>query len=416
MDVVEKIINIGEKEGFEVEVFISKGISSSIDLDGESIDSVETSKDFGIGVRVIKEGKVGFAYSTKEDIDVVYKAMKNLVEDKFVSFAEREKFKEPKGIFYKNILDLDEEEMLDDLILMRDIAKDEGVIVTGGGVSKSYEHNRIANSNGVDVEEEFTYYSAYLSVIYENETGYEGLTKTKRFDVENIAKKAVELAKKSVNGETITYEGEIILSPRALSSLLAYTLIPSFSAENVQRNRSVLKDKLGEEVFGENITIIDDGTLDNANYSSKVDGEGCPTKRTVLVENGVLKSYLYDIKRANIEGGESTGNGMRGYSSLPYISPSNFIIEPVDKLENFDNYVYVNGVIGSHTSNPITGDFAVEIQNAFMVKNGEEIPIKKGLLSGNIFECLKEAIPLNDVEQRGKLIAPSMVFKGEIVN
>ena len=54
MDVVEKIINIGEKEGFEVEVFISKGISSSIDLDGESIDSVETSKDFGIGVRVIK--------------------------------------------------------------------------------------------------------------------------------------------------------------------------------------------------------------------------------------------------------------------------------------------------------------------------------------------------------------------------
>ena len=106
---------------------------------------------------------------------------------------------------------------------------------------------------------------------------------------------------------------------------------------------------------------------------------------------------------------------MRGYSSLPYISPSNFIIEPVDKLENFDNYVYVNGVIGSHTSNPITGDFAVEIQNAFMVKNGEEIPIKKGLLSGNIFECLKEAIPLNDVEQRGKLISPSLVIKGHIV-
>ncbi|EHP87769.1 TldD/PmbA family protein [Methanotorris formicicus] len=415
MDIIEKIMNIGEKEGFEVEIFISKGISSSIDLDGESVDSVELSKDFGIGVRVIKNSKIGFAYSKKEDTEVVYKAMKNLVEDKFVSFAEKEKFKEPKGIFYKDVLELSEEEMLGDLILMRDIAKDEGVIVTGGGVSKSYEYNRIVNSNGVDVEEEFTYYSAYLSVIYENETGYEGLTKTKIFDVENIAKKSVELAKKSANGKTITYEGEIMLSPRALSSLLAYTLIPSFSAENVQRNRSVLKDKLGEEVFGENITIIDDGTLDNANHSSKVDGEGCPTKRTVLVENGVLKSYLYDIKRANIEDRDCTGNGMRGYSSLPYISPSNFIIESVDKLENFDNYVYVNGVIGSHTSNPITGDFVVEVQNAFMVKNGEEIPIKKGLLSGNIFECLKEAIPLDDVEQRGRLISPSLVIKGHIV-
>ena len=317
--------------------------------------------------------------------------------------------------------------------------------------------------------------------MYEGETSHEGKTRHNIFNVEEISYKALDLAKKSANGKSISYKGNIILSPRALRELLAYTLVPAFSAENVQRDRSILKNKIGEQIFndcitivddgtldyglysskcddegtktqrtvlvengilknylsaenvqrdrsilknkiGEQIfndciTIVDDGTLDYGLYSSKCDDEGTKTQRTVLVENGILKNYLYDIKRANKEGKTSTGNASRGYSSLPYISPTNFIIEKTNNsLDDFDEYIYINGIIGSHTSNPITGDFAVEIQNSYYYKNGEIIPLKKGMFGGNIFEMFKKAIPLNDVEQRGKLISPSIVFKGEIVS
>ncbi len=412
---IDKILKIGEKNGFEVDILLSKSESTSADLDGDSLDSVEENKDFGIGVRVLKDKKVGFAYSSEESEKVIFKAMENLVPDEYTDFPNPENnYPNPDGVYCKDVLNIDEKELIDDLIIMKSILVENNITITGGGIAKSYEYSRIINSKGLDVEEEFTYYSASISGIKDGETAHDHLTKTCKFDVENIVdnvKEFLTLAK-SIKTE---YEGNIVLAPRALNSLLGYTLIPSFNAENIQRNRSVLAGKIGEMIFGENLTIVDDGTLDNAVYSAKVDGEGTPTKRTVLVDNGVLENYLYDIKRANIEGKESTGNGMRAYNSLPSVSVSNFIIEPVEKIDNLDEYLYINGLIGCHTSNPITGDFSVEIVNSYIVKNGEKIPVKKGMLSGNMFETLKSATPLNNVEQRGKLVSPPLLIGGKII-
>lgn len=174
---LEKLIKIGEKEGFETEVLFVKSYEVSVDLDGKSVDSFQTGISYGIGVRVIKDGKVGFAYANKFDENIVYKAMKNLVEDKYTEFAHPQKYKEPKGMFYKEILDLDEEKLLEDLITMRDIALDNNAIVLSGGVSKEVGYARLINSNGVDVEEQDTYFSAAISIMYDGETSYECRTR-----------------------------------------------------------------------------------------------------------------------------------------------------------------------------------------------------------------------------------------------
>lgn len=411
---IDKIMEISEKKGFETEVFVSKGKHFSSELDGETLDSIEESDDFGIGVRVIKDKKVGFAYSSKNDIDVVNKAMENLIYDSDTSFSNPEKYAHPKGMFYDNVKKLTEKELIDALFEMKDILKENKITTVSGGVSNSYGYSRIINSNGVDVEEENTYYSASIAGINNGETAYDYLTKNNIFNVKELAENVVEFLK-NPNAVKTEFEGNIILDQRALNSLLSYTLIPAFNAENVQRNRSVLKDKLECEVFGENITIEDDGTRDYSLYSAVVDGEGTKTQKTTLIENGVLKNYLYDIKRANIEGKKSTGNASRGYSSLPSVGPTNIVIEPVEKLENIDEYLYINTLIGTHTANPITGDFSVEISNSYIMKKGEKTPVKKGLLSGNIFEILKTAVPLDKVEQRGKLISPPLLFNGKIL-
>ena len=167
---------------------------------------------------------------------------------------------------------------------MRDILKEGGITVTGGAVERSYLYNRVLNSKGLDVEEEFTYYSASISGIKDGETAYDYLSRTYRFNVEELGRYVRDILSLP-KGVKVPYEGRILLTPRVLNSLLAYTLLPSFSAENVQRNRSVLKGKIGEKVMGECITIVDDGTLDGGLYSSKVDGEGVPRRRTVLVED-----------------------------------------------------------------------------------------------------------------------------------
>ncbi|WP_423792246.1 TldD/PmbA family protein [Methanocaldococcus indicus] len=413
---LEKIMKIGEREGFDVEVYYVEGESSSIELDGKSVDTSEYYKSYGIGVRVLKDNKVGFAYSNKLDESIVYKAMKNLVYDEYVSFSYPDKYKNPK-IFSKDVENLDETDLMEYLIEMRDLAIEKGAEVLSGSVDKEIGYFRLINSNGVDVEETSTSFSAGISIMLDNEPSHEYKTSIKLFDTKQLTEKALKLAELSKNGVKIKYKGNIVLSPRALRSLLGYTLIPAFSAENVQRNRSYLKGKLGEEIFNNSITIVDDGTIDYGLASGKVDGEGTKTQRTVLVENGILKNYLYDIKRANKEGKESTGNGLRSYSSIPHVGTTNIIIESSKySLNDFDEYIYINNVIGAHTSNPITGDFSVEIQNSYLYKNGEITPIKKGLFGGNIFELFKEAIPLNDIEQRGKLIAPSILFNGEIIS
>jgi len=412
---IDKILEIGEKKGFEVDIFISRSENLNCELDGDSLDSFQEDRSFGIGVRVLKEGKVGFAYSTEEEVDIIYRAMENLVPDRYTSIPEPKKdVPNPKGVFHREVLNIGEEDLLEDLNTMKGILQEGGITVTGGSVERSYLYNRVVNSKGLDVEEEFTYYSASISGIKDGETAYDYLSRTYRFNVEELGRYVRDILSLP-KGVKVPYEGRILLTPRVLNSLLAYTLLPSFSAENVQRNRSVLKGKIGEKVMGECITIVDDGTLDGGLYSSKVDGEGVPRRRTVLVEGGILKGYLYDIKRANREGRESTGHGVRDYNTLPTISPSNVVISPVDKLDNYNEYLQINGLIGCHTSNPITGDFSVEIFNSYIVKDGERVPVKKGMLSGNIFEILKSAIPMDDVSQRGRLISPSLMIEGRII-
>ncbi|ENN95918.1 peptidase U62 modulator of DNA gyrase [Methanocaldococcus villosus KIN24-T80] len=405
------IVKLGEKYGYDVEIFMQKGVSVGVELDGENVDSFEYHSSIGYGIRVLKNNKVGFAYGNVLNEELLKKAMKNLVYDEYSSLAEPDKYKEPKGLFNKEVCNLTEEELLDRLLEMKEINAN----ILSGGVYKSISYFRLINSYGLDVEERQTFFSANISIMLNGETAYEYKTDHKLFNTREVSERAVELAKNSANGKKIRYKGIIILSPRALSNLLYYTLYPAFSAENVQRNRSYLKDKLGEEVFSKNITIVDDNSLDYALYSEKCDAEGVKSQRTVLVENGVLKSYLYDIKRANVESKESTSNCSRGYSTLPSIAPTNFIIEEKEK-NDFDEYVYINDIIGAHTSNPITGDFSIEIKNSYLYKKGEIIGLKKGLFSGNIFKLFKNAIPLNDSEQRGHLISPSIAFEGEIIN
>ena len=220
--------------------------------------------------------------------------------------------------------------------------------------------------------------------------------------------------KDSVGGKHIeTANKDVILDYHAAVGLLS-TFISAFSAENVQRGRSILQGKLNTEIVSPNLSIIDDNSLEGALGSSNTDGEGTVSCRTSLVENGILKSFLYDIYTANKEGCESTANGYRGsFSGTPSVSPSNLIFDFKDSAEISDmaDGILATSVLGAHTANPISGDFSVEVSNAFEISNGDiGSPIKKAMISGNIFELLKDCEKVNsEIKQYGSFIIPQIL-------
>jgi len=199
-----------------------------------------------------------------------------------------------------------------------------------------------------------------------------------------------------------------------LQELLYFTLINAVKADNVQREQSAFKGKIGEKVASENITIYDDGSFPSGLRTATFDAEGVPHQKTLLVEKGILRNFLYDNYAAKKEGKESTGNAARaGYLSTPSIEATNFHIMPggataEELMEEVDDGLIIYYLQGAHSSNPVSGEFSVVATPAWKIKKGEIVHCSRGvMLAGNIFEVLKNVSAVAGNERKmGQLIAP----------
>jgi PmbA protein len=176
---------------------------------------------------------------------------------------------------------------------------------------------------------------------------------------------------------------------------------------------------LGEKISAESLVIVDDGLLAGGMDSSAFDGEGVPSQRTVLINEGILMGYLYDSYTAGKEGLASTGNAVRsGYTGVPGVGIRNLIVgsrEPQDLLAETKG-IMVGGLIGAHTANPISGDFSVEAKNAFLIAPGQEArPIGSLMLAGNFFELLKDIEVGRDVRAVGSIVTPTVKVRMKVV-
>ena len=173
------------------------------------------------------------------------------------------------------------------------------------------------------------------------------------------------------------------------SLLSAYA--SAFSAKNALLGMSKLRGKEGEKIAADIVTITDDPMREGCPIQTSFDDEGVATHKKTVVENGVLKTLLYDITTGIKTGKETTGNGRRGGNIAPY----NFgICAGSDTQEELfakaENGIYVTGVKGLHAgANAITGDFSVESEG-FIIKDGKKAgPIKSFTVAGNFFELIK---------------------------
>jgi len=181
----------------------------------------------------------------------------------------------------------------------------------------------------------------------------------------------------------------VVISSRAGGTMIHEAIGHGLEADLAQQGLSIFSGKLGEQVASELITVIDDATLPGKRGSFRFDDEGTPSQRTVLVDKGILMSYMYDRLTAMKEGRQSTGNGRReSYQSRPIPRMTNTFIapgasDPEEIIRSVDQGLLVEKMGGGQV-NTVTGDFVFDVQEGYLIKNGKKDELVRGAtLIGN---------------------------------
>lgn len=418
----------------EAEVFGISGRSVDVELRCDSIESASESFICGLGLRAVVRGAVGFASTSDLErlelvADSAVRAARARVSDEeWKSLPEPAACASASKIFDPRISGISPEECLEMagelLIGCSDVP---GAEPLSGGVGCFSGTEIVINTRGLELYERGTSEQVSLDSIAKGCTGEVAtgsefdISRMLSADLRGIGMRAARMAVSSLGGTAFeTRTCDVILAPLAFADLLDNTLIPSFSAENVQKGRSRFAGRVGTEVFDRRLQLIDDGLLPAGLGTSGFDGEGVPSRENVLVEKGVLMGYLYDTYTAGKDGVRSTGSAVRtGYSDLPRIGVRNLIISssmPVDPFEDVEYGLSVSGLIGAHTANPISGDFSVEARNSFIVRDGRtDEPVKSAMIAGNIFEILGSIEVGSDVRAVGGIVTPSVRVRMKVV-
>lgn len=425
-DVANQTLDLALKYTDQAEVYVEKEEGVDVDIKNDKVDFAKEAFTFGIGVRVIVDNKMGFSYTTNiEGLEetvksAIFNAKSNEIDENF-SFSPKSNYPKIKNGFDPKIEYLELEEIIGFGKMMLGTVLEEKCEPTSGGFSTGYSKIILANSEGAVAKDVSSIFSGYIAVNVDDGDAVSTASESDSsrlldIDPEKIAHKACEIAKGSRNGKPVeTGDLPVVLDHHAASGLLA-TFSGAFNADNVQRGRSVYADKIGEQVVSDSLSIYDDGTIAGGLQSSTCDGEGVASQKTPLIENGILKNFLYDIYTSNKGGVESTGNGMRGsYGDVPSISLSNFVLDfkDVQNISDIKEGVLVTDVLGAHTANPISGDFSVEAVNAFKIENGEvAYPVKKAMLSGNVFEAMGIAASVDTNKRKiGPFVIPRILVE-----
>ncbi len=232
---------------------------------------------------------------------------------------------------------------------------------------------------------------------------------------EVVAREAARRAVRMLGAKKVkSQQVPVVFDPMMAASFIG-GIAGAVNGDAVFKKSSFLASKLGQQVAPANITIVDDGLLPRGLATSPFDGEGVPTRRTALLENGVVKTFLYDAFTARKAGARSTGNASRGYRSLPSIGTHNLYLEagrqaPAQLVKDIPQGLYVTSMLG-HGANLVTGEYS-RGANGLWIENGELTrPVQEVTVAGNLLDMLSRIDGVgSDLTFRGSVGAPTLRF------
>jgi PmbA protein len=295
----------------------------------------------------------------------------------------------------------------------------------GGSFDAATGYKVLANSHGFVGEYRRSYCSVAAVPIAQAEDGamqrdywYSVARTLSRLESpEEVGRVAAERTLRRLGARKArTAKVPVVLDPMVSRSILDH-IFEGVNGDSVYRGASFLAGKLGQKVAGENVTIVDDGTMRGGFGSSPFDGEGVPTRKTVVIDRGILNSYLlntYTAKKLNLQ---TTGNASRGLAGTPGIGPGNFYLQPGSRtpkqmLADIEEGLYVTEFLGFGV-NMVTGDYSRGASGLWISKGEFAYPVEEITVAGNLKDVFFNISEIaDDLEFRGAVACPTIRIDG----
>ena len=433
--VVQRALDAAARAGAsQADVLLVEGDDREVRVRGSEIEFVKQAQERGLGIRALVDGKEGRQTSIVSTSDLAPDAIDRMAAEA-VALAKATAADPtaglPDGGFAEEIPDLALFDAQD-----RNVALDARIEDAKRAEAAARDFDpRIDNSEGSQAS------SGYARVVYGNSLGFVGsyesashglfseplaregdsmqrdywMTSGRRLsdleDAASVGRKAAERAIRRLGGKSIkTCEAPVIFDGLTAPSLIGQ-IASCVSGYSIYRESSFLGDKLGEKIAASEVTIIDDGRLPGGLGSKPFDGEGQPTRRNTIVENGELKTWLLDTYSGSKLGMDSTGSAARGTGSAPRVGTTNLWLEPGEKtldemIAELDRGLIVTELIGMGF-NPTTGDYSRGAAGLW-VENGEIIhPVEEITIAGNLGDMLQSIDRIgSELAWRGRTASP----------
>jgi len=413
---IDKLFAAAKEAGIqEYEAYFASSDDFSVEVLEGQIKEYSVAASSGMCFRGVYEEKMGYASTEEFDEEAIEMLIHGVKENAMlIETDDKESIFEGSSEYEK--LDLYKEETasvpaaekIQEALDMEKhmMSLDKRVIRSEGcSYSSMVMEKRIVNSKGLDVNHKAAVLGAVavpivsedgkVNYAYELKYAFD----KKDVDVKKIAEKAVESAISGLNAKSVPSGSyKVIFRHDVMTGLLA-TFSSVFSAESARKGLSLLKDKEGEKIASDAVTVIDDPLMEGGFASCPFDAEGVAAKTKVVVGEGVLHTLLHNRKTAQAMGKETTGNASKaGYAAPVVVAPSNFYLKAGEK--SFDELVTEVGdgllftdLMGMHSgANQVSGDFSLGAKG-FLIENGKVTsPVEQITVADNFFKLMKKVL------------------------
>ncbi len=429
LDFEEKVLDLARRKAQQAEVFAVTSQETPVSFEANRLKLLQTKETRGVSLRLVVEGRVGLASTTRLDDPQA------LVDEALAvaQFGAEAKFELPSEIpgdgvqiYDSAVPELSVEQMVDITRgLIEGVRAYNADILCDADLAKYVGSMTILNSQGGRVSYSKTSISASLHANWIRGTDmldvYEGEASCCwPLDCEALVERVLDKIRLAERTTTLpTGQMPVIFTPKGIAGTLLGSLQRALNGRVVLQGASPLGDKLGEQVFDERLSLYDDGRIDYAVPSAPCDDEGVATRRTALIEKGVVGAFYYDLQTAGLAGVESTGNAGRGLGSLPSPVLNALIFAEGDMsyeemVEDIEEGLLVDQTMGAWAGNVLAGEFSGNVHLGYKVEKGELVGrVKDSMVAGNVFSALADLAAVGDeaVWLGGSLKVPYLYFR-----
>jgi PmbA protein len=410
-DTIDQILDAAKRHGAQhAEVFHVANEETPVKFEANRLKELNARHTSGVALRVIKDGRIGFASSSRPgDVGEVVEAA---IET--APFGPVAEFEFPSPAESADVVSYDaatEAVAVDDMVhlgqsLIDEIRRVEPDILCDGQVRRTVGTVTLANSSGGSFSYKGSMFSAWIygTLIRGTDMLFVGdgdASCTPELDAARVTRTITEQLERARNtASTRTAELPVVFTSVGVAGALLGPLTMAFNGRLVHQGQSPLVGALGEEKYDRRVSLYDDATMSLRPASRPFDDEGVPSRRTALIDRGVVRSFLYDLQTAGLAKSESTGSAERTGTSQPNISTTSILLETGDTT--FDDMVrgvkegiIVEDLMGAGQGNIMGGDFSGNVLLGYKIENGEITGrVKNTIVAGNVHEALLNIVAI----------------------